>query len=85
MEAIAYFVVAIAVIGAGCAATVLSVQVIPLWIRVRGQAHGRFAGLSAAQTEPVGGSKRIAGGPGRAIAEPGGPAVTPGLTALGEG
>jgi hypothetical protein len=77
MEAIAYFVVAVALVGAGCAATVLSVHVIPLWIRVRGQAHGRFAGLSAAQMEPVGGSKRIVGGPGRAIGEPRAPAVTP--------
>lgn len=77
MEAIAYFVIAVALVAAGCAATVLSVHVIPLWIRVRGQAHGRFAGLSAAQTEPVGGSKRIVGGPGRGIGEAGAPAVTP--------
>jgi hypothetical protein len=75
MEAVAYFIIAVALIAAGCVATVLSVYVIPLWIRVRGQGHGRFAGLSAAQTEPVSGCKRMVGGPGQAIGEPAAPAV----------
>ena len=70
MEAVAYFIIAVALFAAGCVATVLSAYLVPLWIRVRGQAHGRFAGLAAAQTEPVNGSKRMLGGPGRAIGEP---------------
>jgi hypothetical protein len=76
MEAVAYFIIAVVLVAAGCVATVLSVYVVPLWIRVRGQGHGRFAGLSAAQTEPVsGGSKRMVGGPGQAIGEPPAPAA----------
>jgi len=69
MEAVALFIIAVALVAAGCAATVLSAHVVPLWIRVRGQAHGRFAGLSASQTAPITGSKRIVGGPGRAAEE----------------
>lgn len=75
MEAIAYFIIAVALVATGCVATVLSVYMVPLGIRVRGQAHGRFAGLSAVQTEPVGGSKRMVGGPGQAIGERPAPAV----------
>lgn len=75
MEAVAYFIIAVALVAAGGVATVLSVYVVPLRIRVRGQAHGRFAGLSAAPTEPVSGSKRMVGGPGQAIGEPPAPAV----------
>ncbi len=67
MEAVALLIVAVALVAAGCAATVLSAYVFPPWIRVRGQAHGRFAGLSAAQTDPADGSKRIVGGPGRTV------------------
>ena len=74
MEAIAYFIVAVALVAAGCAATVLSVYVIPLRIRVLGQAHGRFAGLSADAKEPTGGPKRMVGRPGQAIGEPPAPA-----------
>jgi hypothetical protein len=48
MDGIAtYLVAALALIGAGCAATVLSVYLYPLSIRMRGQDHGRFAGLSS--------------------------------------
>jgi hypothetical protein len=61
MEAVALSLVAVGLAVLGCAATVLSARVIPLWIRVRGQAHGRFAGLSAAQEAPVSGSKRGVG------------------------
>ena len=75
MEAIAYFIIAVALVAAGGVATVLSVYVVPLSIRVRGQEHGRFAGLSAAPTEPVSGSKRMVGGPGQAIGERSVPAV----------
>ncbi len=75
MEAVAYFIIAVALVAAGCVSTVLSVYVVPLWIRGQGQAHGRFAGLSAAQVEPDSGSKRIVGGRGRAIGEPQAPAV----------
>jgi hypothetical protein len=78
MEAVAYFMIVVALLAAGCVATVLSAYAVPLWIRVRGQAHGRFAGLSAAQTEPVSGSKRIVGGPGRVI---GGSAAPSGILA----
>jgi hypothetical protein len=67
MEAVAYFIIGLSLIAVGCVATVLSVYAIPLWIRVRGQAHGRFAGLSAAATEPVSGPKRMVGGPGQAV------------------
>ena len=75
MEAIAYFIIAVVLVVAGCVATVLSAYVVPLRIRVRGQAHGRFAGLSAAETAPVSGSKRIVGGPGQAIGEVPAPSV----------
>jgi hypothetical protein len=49
METIRLAVLAVAAVGAGCAATILSARVFPLWIRVRGQAHGRFAGLVATE------------------------------------
>jgi len=75
MEALALFIIAVALVAAGCAATVLSAHVVPLWIRVRGQAHGRFAGLSASQAAPITGSKRIVGGPGRAAKEPPAPDI----------
>ena len=61
MEAVALSFIAVGLVVLGCAATVLSVRVVPLWIRVRGQAHGRFAGLSAAKEAPVSGSKRGVG------------------------
>jgi hypothetical protein len=64
MEPIDIYLVAALLIGAGCGATVLSAYVFPLWIRVLGQAHGRFAGLSAAEPSPVDGSKRKVSGPG---------------------
>jgi hypothetical protein len=69
METVALFIIAVALVAVGCAATVVSAYVVPLWIRVRGQAHGRFAGLSAAPAAPVSGSKRLVGGPGRAAEE----------------
>ena len=48
MDGIAtYIVAALALIGAGCAATALSVYLYPLSMRMRGQDHGRFAGLSS--------------------------------------
>ncbi len=70
MEAVAYFIIALALIAAGCVATVLSVYVIPSWLRVRGQAHGRLTGLSVALHERVGGPKRMVGGPGQAVGAP---------------
>jgi hypothetical protein len=70
METIGLYLIAIALVGVGCAATVLSAYVFPLWIRVRGQAHGRFAGLSGAtEADFVDGSKRKAGGAGLAGAK----------------
>jgi hypothetical protein len=69
MESIALLIAAVALIAAGCGATILSVYVFPLWMRVRGQAHGRFAGLSLAGESSEQGSVRKAGGPGRAITE----------------
>jgi len=70
MQALAYFLIAAALIAVGGVVTVLSVYVIPLWIRVQGQAHGRFAGLSAAAAGPISGPKRMVGGPGQAVGAP---------------
>jgi len=44
-----HIVAALVLIGVGCCATVLSVYVFPLSVRVRGQRHGRFAGLCLPQ------------------------------------
>jgi hypothetical protein len=46
MEALNLVLVTVGLMGAGCLATVASAYVYPLAMRVRGQAHGRFAGLS---------------------------------------
>jgi len=64
MEAIGLLVLAVALVALGCLATVVSGKFIPLRIRVRGQNHGRFAGLGA--SEPV-----TRGGTGRKVAAPG--------------
>jgi hypothetical protein len=48
MEAIRLLFDAVGLILVGCAATVASAHLVPLWIRVLGQPHGRFAGLSGA-------------------------------------
>jgi hypothetical protein len=69
MQTIGIYIAAALLVGAGCAATVLSAYVFPLWIRVLGQPHGRFAGLSATELEPVAGSRRKIGGTGRAAVE----------------
>jgi len=58
METIRILVALVAMLGLGCASTVLSVYVLPLWIRVQGQPHGRFAGLSDAPDCSAGGRKR---------------------------
>jgi len=67
METTSLYLIALALLGIGCAATVLSAQIVPLSVRVRGQAHGRFAGLSAAQTLQGCDGKPQAGGPGAAV------------------
>jgi hypothetical protein len=64
METISLCIIAALLIGAGCASTVLSTYVFPLSVRVRGQAHGRFAGLSAVEQDSPSGSTRKVGGPG---------------------
>jgi hypothetical protein len=64
MESIGLYLVAGALTALGCAATVISAQLVPMEIRVRGQDHGRFAGLSAAEPTFVDGSKRNGGGSG---------------------
>jgi len=69
MESIDLLIVAVALIGLGCAATVVSAFVYPLWMRVRGQAHGRFAGLGATEASFDQGSKDKLGGLGHAVAE----------------
>jgi hypothetical protein len=60
MEAIRLLISAVGLVACGCVATVLSAHLIPLWIRVLGQPHGRFAGLLGASQSPSGGggSKR---------------------------
>jgi len=75
METSSLYLIAVALLGIGCAATVLSAQIVPLSVRVRGQAHGRFAGLSAAQTPQSCDGKPQAGGPGADVKE----RWTPGL------
>jgi hypothetical protein len=69
MESIELLLEAAALVGLGCAATILSAHVYPLWLRVRGQAHGRFAGLAATEPSFEPDSKPKAGGLGRRIAE----------------
>jgi hypothetical protein len=69
MEATTLYVLALVLVGAGCAATILSAHVFPLWIRARGQAHGRYAGLSCFCEVQSGGSERPADGTGSAIKE----------------
>jgi hypothetical protein len=58
MEMIGLFVLAMALLGVGCLATIVSIRVFPLWIRVRGQEHGRYAGLSASEPAISGGTTR---------------------------
>jgi hypothetical protein len=57
MESIGLYLAAAALLAAGCSATVLSAFLFPLRIRVRGQAHGRFAALSEADLRPYDGSR----------------------------
>ena len=77
MEAIRLLIDAVGLVVVGCVATVLSAHLVPLWIRVLGQPHGRFAGLSGAHQRPSGddGSRRRVKPP----AELGG-RLAPGLT-----
>jgi hypothetical protein len=65
---ISLYIAAALLVGAGCGATVLSAYVFPLRIRVRGQGHGRFAGLTAADADQIGGSRGGIGGRGRGAA-----------------
>lgn len=64
MEFLNLVLLVVGLIGAGCLATVASAYVYPLAVRVRGQAHGRFAGLSADEASAQGGPKRTVGGQG---------------------
>ena len=67
METIVLLVAAVALMGLGCAATVLSAYVYPLG--VRGQAHGRYAGLSAIESDVEQGSRRKEGEPRGSVSE----------------
>jgi hypothetical protein len=67
METADLSIMGVIVVLAGCAVTVLSAYVVPLWIRVRGQAHGRFAGLCASSADCTDGPEKAAGGPGRPV------------------
>jgi hypothetical protein len=69
METIGLFVLAVSLVGIGCLATLVSVKVFPLWIRVRGQEHGRYAGLSAPKPASSGGTSSKIGAPGRGATE----------------
>ncbi len=60
MESIALFLVPVALIGAGCAATVLSAYVVPLSVRQHAQQHGRFCWLPEPLDEIDRGSRRKA-------------------------
>jgi hypothetical protein len=48
MDAVSLSIAAVALVIGGGAVTVLSALTFPLWIRVQGQPHGRFAGLCGA-------------------------------------
>jgi hypothetical protein len=81
MEAFSLSIAAVGLIAVGCASAVLSLCVYPLKIRVQGQPHGRFAGLSSATAPTMQsgrGIKRRIDALGRLIATPSGlvPTVT---------
>ena len=63
MAAIGILVLAVALVGVGALATIVSARVFPLWILVLGQEHGRYAGLCASEPAHVGGTRRKAGEP----------------------
>lgn len=69
MEAVSLLFTAVVLVIGGCAATVLSALTVPVWIRVRGQPHGRFAGLLGAHqgrcVDGGGVKRRVDGSPGR--------------------
>jgi len=69
MEATDLCLLGLALVGLGCLATILSVKVIPLWIRLLGQEHGRYAGLCMSEPADNGGTKRKVGGRGQAETE----------------
>jgi hypothetical protein len=77
MEAIRLLIEAVGLVAVGCAATVLSAHLVPLWIRLLGQPHGRFAGLSATHqaSSDGNGSKRSVNPPVRLGAR-----LPPGMT-----
>jgi hypothetical protein len=56
MEAIRLLIDAVGLVLVGCAATIVSAHLVPLSIRVLGQPHGRFAGLSGANQACSGGN-----------------------------
>lgn len=65
METVSLTLIALALVGIGCAGTILSAFVVPLAIRVRGQPHGRYAWLSAAtESSDARGAGRKIGGTG---------------------
>jgi hypothetical protein len=66
METISLYLIAVGLFAIGCVATVLSAYIVPLSIRARGQAHGRFAWLAAAQPCETRSTGRRIGGPGLA-------------------
>jgi len=70
VEAIGMLVLAVALVGAGVLATIVSARVFPLWILILGQEHGRYAGLCASEPTPIGGTRRKVGThPGQAAEE----------------
>ncbi len=69
MEMIGLVALAVTSLGVGCLATVVSTKVFPLWIRVRGQQHGRYAGLSASEPVISGGTPRKVDGAGHGAVE----------------
>ncbi len=75
MEAISLSMVTLALFGMGSAATALLTSAFPLSVLVRGQEHGRYAGLSAVEATSQG-PKRPIGGPGTPVARRVAPSFT---------
>jgi hypothetical protein len=67
METIGLILTALALVAFGCVATT-AVAYIPLWLQVRAQPHGRYAGLSASAPEAAAPTDK-ARGPRLPIAE----------------
>ena len=67
MESIALCLLPVALIGVGCAATIVSAYLVPLSVRQHAQLHGRFCWLPEPLAEVDRGSRRKAGETGWAV------------------